>query len=208
MHVHEPALLVLGDLHVRRAHEALESLLRDAEPASELARQVDRGPPPQLAEQVVPQQRARVVEALAAQRLAQARIVLGVHARARERVAVRADRRVAAGPAAPRPPVRSEHASVNRPEARRRQRGEDHRVLGDAVRHALAAAHPGGDQVVGVLAVALGARGTDRLAPVPARLPEHAVGLVARRPHRMPAPVRAAGLHVSLQPDRPGAVAG
>jgi hypothetical protein len=47
--------------------------VRQPQEARERARQVDRRAPPQLAEQVVPDQRAVVVEALGAQRLAEAR---------------------------------------------------------------------------------------------------------------------------------------
>ena len=61
------------------------------------------------------------------------------------------------------------------------------------VRDALAAAQAGGDQVVGVLAVALRARRADRLAAVPARLAQHAVGLGVGRPHA-PVAVPVAGL--------------
>ena len=106
---------------------------------------------------------------------------------------MRADRRVAPRPAAPRLPVRAERARVHEPEARRRQRHEHRRVLGDRVRDALAAAQAGGDQVVGVLAVALRARRADGLAAVPARLAQHAVRLGVGRPHA-PVAVPVAGL--------------
>ena len=97
---------------------------------------------------------------------------------------------VAARPAAPRLPVRAERARVHGPEARRRQGHEHRRVPAHGVRDALAAPQAGADQVVGVLAVALRARRADRLAPVPARLAEHAVGLGLGRPHALDAVAR------------------
>ena len=62
--------------------------------------------------------------------------------------------------AAQRLPVRAEHARVHRTEAGRGQGDEHGRVLGDGGGQALAASQSGGDEVVGVLAVALRARQT------------------------------------------------
>ena len=94
--MHEAAALVLGDLDVGGADLALELLLRDLPLAGERARDVDRRVAPQRAERVVPDHRARVVEALQAQRLTETRIALLVASGAGERHAVRAHRPIAA----------------------------------------------------------------------------------------------------------------
>ena len=95
--VHEAAALVFGDLDVGDADLLAQPLLRHAGVARERARDVDRaGAAPQLAERVVPDDRARVVEAVQAQRLTEARIVLVVHA-GRTRAARRARRRARRG---------------------------------------------------------------------------------------------------------------
>ena len=74
------------------------------------------------------------------------------------------------------------------------------------VGHTLAAAQSGGDQLVGVAAVALRAGRADRLAAVPARLPEHPVGLAVGRPHPPPA-LAVARLDPTAEQDGTGAVA-
>src|SRR5262249_14962149 len=50
-------------------------------------------------------------------------------------------------------------------------------------------------------------RRADRLASVPARLPEHAVRVIVGRPHPL-VPVGPADLHRALEPDRPSASTG
>ena len=77
----------------------------------------------------------------AAERLAEALVVLGVHLAAGEPHAVGADRRVASWPAAPRAAVAVERTRVDVPEAGRGQGGEYERVRADARWHAFAAAH-------------------------------------------------------------------
>ena len=106
-------------------------------------------------------------------------------------------------PAPPRPPVRPDQPRMHDPEARCRERQEHGRVLSDRIRHAFAASEAGGDQVVGVLAVALSAGGAHGLAAVPARLAQHAVRLRVRRPHA-PLAVPIAHLDGAPEPDRPG----
>jgi hypothetical protein len=96
---------------------------------------------------------------------------------------------------------------VDDPEARRGQRAEHGRVLGDSVGDALAAAQAGADQVVGVLAVAVGAWRADGLAAVAARLAQNPVGLAAGRPDAPVAAVAVARLDVAPQPHGPGAIA-
>ena len=84
---------------------------------------------------------------IAADRLAQARIVLSVHAAAGEPDAVLADGCIATWPAAPRPTVWANASRVHDAEAGRRECDEQSRVLGHGVGHALATAQSGGDQV-------------------------------------------------------------
>jgi hypothetical protein len=79
-------------------------------------------------------------------------------------------------------------------------------MLGHGVGHTLAAAQSGGDQLVGVASVALRAGRADRLAAVPARLPEHPVGLAVRRPHPPPT-LAVARLDPTAEQDGTGAVA-
>ena len=99
--VQRAAALELGDLHVGDPHA--QPLLRDAAQPGELARELDRRPPPQLGRERVPEHGVLVVKALRADRLAQARVVLVVDLVARERDAVRADarRRAVAGTVEP-----------------------------------------------------------------------------------------------------------
>ena len=148
-----------------------------------------------------------MVEAVGADRLAHARVVLVVHAPAGKPHAVRANGRVVAGPAAPRPAVRPVPACVHRAEARRGQRDEHGRVLGDRVGDALAAPEAGDHKLVRVAAVALRARRADGLAPVPAGLAQNPVRLRVRRPHA-PAPAALADLDPAGQADRARTVPG
>jgi len=78
--VHQAAALVLRHLHVGHLHQLTQALLRHPGEGGELAREVDRGVAPQLAEQVVPDHRALIIEALRAQRLTETRIIQAVHA--------------------------------------------------------------------------------------------------------------------------------
>jgi hypothetical protein len=206
VHVHQAALVVLADVRVRRRDAPLGLGLGEAGVAGDVAAQVDRRAPPQLADRVVPDHGAVVVVAVQAQRLAEARVVLVVQLAARQRHAVRADRRVAPGAAVARLAVRAVPLRVHRAEARCRQRDEHHRMLRDRFGDALAAAQAGDQQLVGVPAIGLGARRTDRGAPVAARLPEHAVGLGVGREHA-PAPGRVLDVDVALEAHRPRAVA-
>ncbi len=118
-----------------------------------------------------------------------------------------ADGRVAARAAASRLAVRSERPGVHEPEARRRQRDEHRRVLGDRRRGRPCRRAARGDQLVGVAAVALGARRADGLAAVAARLAEDPVRLGVGRPDA-PLAVAVAGLDVALEADGAGAVPG
>ncbi len=179
--VQRAAALVLGHLHVRRAHPQLALLgLRQAR---ELTRHLVRRPPPQLGRERVPQHRVLVVEALRADRLAEPRIVLVVDLVARERHAVRARLALPPRPAPARLAV--DHATrVHRPEPGRRQRQEDHRMPRDGLGHALAAAHPRRDELERITAIRLRTRRADGLAPVAAALQQRLVRLVLGREHR------------------------
>ena len=96
--------------------------------------------------------------------------------------AVLADRAIASRMTPERLTVRAENVGVHDPERRRRQGRKDRRMPGHRFRDALAAAQAGGDEVVGVAAVALRARAAHGLTAVAARLPEDPVGLTVRRP--------------------------
>ncbi|MDX6706152.1 MAG: hypothetical protein QOI48_1998 [Solirubrobacteraceae bacterium] len=205
--MHEPTRLVLGHLDVRHAHQLVHALLRDAEQAGEPARQVDRRATPHLAEQVVPGHRPLVIEAVRAQRFTQTWLVGRVPHRARQRDAVRADRRIPARPAPLRTTLAVRQMDMHRPEARRRQRRERRRMPRHRLGHALAASKPSGDQLPRIAAIALRARPADRLTPIAARLPKQLVRLTIRRPHPPPATVPVANLDLPAQPHRPCAVA-
>jgi len=79
----------------------------------------------------------------------------------------------------------------------------DHR-LGDA----FAASQAGGDELPGVAAVALRARGADRFAAVAAGLAQQPVWLAVGRPDLPPAATGFADLDVAAQADGPLAVSG
>ena len=206
MQVHEAAALVLGDLRVRHAHELPQPLVGHPGQPGKHARQVDRGAAPEFRKRVVPDHRSGVVEAVRADRLAQAQVVFAVHLAAGQPDAVLAGRRVPAWAAAPRPAVWANASRVHEPEAGRREGDEQSRVLDHGVGHTFATAQSGGDQLVGVAAVALRAGRADRLAAVPARLPEHPVGLAVRRPHPPPT-LAVARLDPTAEQDGTGAVA-
>ena len=109
MQVHEPTALVLGDLHVSDAHLLAQPRLGLVR---EPARACAAGRPTCAARArgacCSTRTAALVVEAVGAQRLAQARIVVRVDLAAGERDAVLADRRVAPRPAPPRLPILAE----------------------------------------------------------------------------------------------------
>ena len=89
---------------------------------------------------LVPDHRAGVVETLEAERLAEARVILGVHAAAGQARAVFADGRVASWPATPRPAVPAQGSRVHDAEAGRGEGDEQRRVFGHGVGDALATA--------------------------------------------------------------------
>src|SRR5690606_6773160 len=108
------AALKLSDLDVRHARS--KALLAHASQPSELARKLDRRSPPQFGRERVPQDRVLVVEAVRANRLAEALVALVMHERAPDRNAVRAGRAVSSRPAPSRLAV--DYATrVHRPEA-------------------------------------------------------------------------------------------
>src|SRR3954452_2443250 len=90
---------------------------------------------------------------------------------------MRADLAIAARPAPTHLAV-TDPPRVHRPEARRRQRQEHHRVLSDGLGHALAAAHPARDKLERVAPISARARRADGLAAVAAALQQRSVGLV------------------------------
>jgi hypothetical protein len=121
MEMHEPARLKLGDLRIRDPHELAPPALAHAGAGGEDAAQLDDEAVPQRRGVPVPQHCALVVVAGRVDRGAQLGVAVVVPAPATAWPAVVADR-------------------VHRPERRRRQRGEDLRMLGDRLGHALSAA--------------------------------------------------------------------
>jgi hypothetical protein len=125
------------------------------------------GAGPELGDECVPGDLPGMVVAVEAERGAGARVAVAVHEAAGQRSAVRAGAAVTAGPARAEPAVPGARltaavgSGVHEPEGRRGQGEEGGRVGGDGVGHALAAAQAGGDEVVGVPPVDLGAGGAD-----------------------------------------------
>jgi len=156
--------LVLRDLDVGHAHAPVELPLADPDQAGELARDSDRGAAPELWRHRVPQRRVFVVEAFRAERLAELGIVFGVELATREPHAVPADLAMPARPATSRLAARREAPGVHEAEARRRQRQEQHRMSGDRLGNALAAAQASDNELESIAAIRLCARRAHRLA--------------------------------------------
>ncbi len=202
----QAAGLVFGDAGEGEPDHAGELADGQAREPGELALDGDRGPPPELADRGVPQDGARVVETVRAQRLAEQRVVGPVPVPTSEADAVRAvsppgcaGLRLAGGFA----------SRVDGAERRRGQRHEQPRVPVDGVRDALAAAEAGGDQMPAVDPVDLGAGPADGGPPAPAGLQQHLVGFAAGvEDARDGAGGFLDGQGLPGQPDRVGAVAG
>jgi hypothetical protein len=145
--VHQPAGLELGDLRIGHANTLAPLALTEARPRRENSNQLDHEPVPQRRGVPVPQHRTLVVVRRRVDRGAQLGVVVvALPAAARARVI---------GPV------------VDGSERRRRQAGEDLRVLGDLLSHALApASHTGVDELPHVSAVLMRTRRTARVAPV------------------------------------------
>jgi hypothetical protein len=93
---------------------------------------------------------------------------------------------------------------VDRAERRRRQAGENLRMLGDLLRYAFApAGHTGVHELPHVAAVLMRTRRTLRLTPVAAAHHQRPIGLAGGRVHRL-----VATQHDPAQPDRMAARAG
>jgi hypothetical protein len=137
--VDEAARLVFGDLRERDADGLAQPLLRQSACLRELARHVDRRAPPELAEQVVPQHRRVVVEALRADRLAVPFVISVMDDVAADPSPVRAHRRVASRQASANLAGRVGAVRVHRSEAGRGEGHEDSRVLCDGLGDAFAA---------------------------------------------------------------------
>jgi hypothetical protein len=177
--VDDAAALELGDLDVRHAHPLARVLLREARLAGELALDVGTRALEQPARVVVPQRAPLVVEAVRADRLAEARIVIGVAPAARQRAPVRAGL-AAAARAARQPPTARLANRVHWAEARGGDRREHERMLGHRLWDALAAAESGHDQLPCIAAIDLRARPAHVGAPVPARREDDPVRLAVR----------------------------
>jgi hypothetical protein len=137
--VHHAAALELRHLDVGHTDPLARRLLRQAGLAGELALDVGARALEQAARVVVPQRAALVVEAVRADRLAEAQVVLGVALAAGQRAAVQA--RLAPAARTARQPLAAGLADrVHRAEARRREGREHERMLGDRLGHAFAAA--------------------------------------------------------------------
>ena len=174
--------------------------------ACERAPHVDRRVAPQLAEHVVPHHRAARSQSTRGRsaRRGRGRPRRGSPCRRAARRAGRTARRGAGGSAAAGRPARARACARGRSSARSsvtNTAGCSATRVGDA----LAAPQARADQVVGVLAVALGARRADGLAAVAARLTQDPVGLGARAPHP-PAAVAVTRLDVPHEAHGPRAV--
>ena len=156
MEVDDATPLVFGDLGVGDPDLRGEGLAGEPGLAGQGPAQGDGEPAPQLGRAGVEQDRAGVVVAVRAQRLAEPVVVSGVLLAAGQADAVRAGLVFPAWSAGQHPAVFLA-AGVDRAERRRGEGDEDARVVGDGGGDALAAGQPGADELVGVGAVDLGA---------------------------------------------------
>ena len=154
--VDDAAALVFGDLGVGDPDLRGEGLAGEPGLAGQGPAQGDGEAAPQFGGAGVEQDRAGVVVAVRAQRLAEPVVVPGVLLAAGQADAVRAGLVFPARSAGQYPAVFLA-AGVDRAERRRGEGDEDARVVGDGGGDALAAGQPGADELVGVGAVDLGA---------------------------------------------------
>ncbi len=176
--MHLAAALILGHLHVRRPDLALELALGHAGQSRERAWDVDRRVAPEGAERCCsrsPRPRSRSTPGTVAPRGTgrRPRVSPGSSV-GRPCEQTGASRRARQGSDRPFAPSGCVCTGA---EARRGQCEEHRRMVRHRIGHALPTSQTGGDQVVGVIAVALRARRADRLATIPARLPEHTIRL-------------------------------
>src|SRR5262249_2502893 len=154
--VDNAAALVFGDLGVGDPDLGGEVLAGEPGVAGQGPAQGDGESAPQFGSTGVEQDRAGVVVAVRAQRLAEPVVIPGVLLAAGQPDAVRAGFALPARSAGQHSAVFLA-AGVDRAERRRGQRDDDARVVGDGGGDALAAGEPGADELVGVGAVDLGA---------------------------------------------------
>jgi hypothetical protein len=164
--VDDAAPLVFGDLGVGDVDLRGERLAAQPGPAGQCPAKRDGEAAPQLGGVTVEQDRAGVVVAVRAQRLAEPVIVAGVHLVAGQVHTVRA-RPPFPARAAGQYPVAPLAACVDRTERRCGEGDEDARMMGDLGGDAFAAGQPGPDELVSVGPVDLGA---GRTTGGPARL--------------------------------------
>ncbi len=205
--VHAAPRLVLGHLRKRQPHLSAQRRPGQPDRPGQRAVQVDGGPSPQLGGDRVPEHRALVVEAVRADRAAQQRIALAVALLAPQRPTVRAAA-CRIGPARSRPTAGVQPTAVHGPEAGRGQGDEQSRVLGHRLRHPLAAAQPGGDQLPGVGPVDRRAGAAAGGPPVAAGLEQHPVRLARGRKDRTELAGALVGRVETAEPDRVAAVTG
>jgi hypothetical protein len=170
--------LVLSDLAERHPHHPVKPTPGDPGELGQGALGVLGGAPPQLRCQRVPEHLADVVEAVAADRLAQAALAVAVPLPAAHGAAVRAALVEIPRPAGQQLPAAVAALGVDGAEAGRGKGHEQPRVRADRVGEALATAQAGGDELPGVAAVGLRAGRADALAAVAAGLEQHAAGFV------------------------------
>ena len=170
-------MLVFGDLGVGDPDLGGEGLASKPGVAGQSPAEGDREPAPQFGGAGVEQNRAGVVVAVRAQRLAEPVVISGMLLAAGQADAVRAGPTSSARSASQHPAVFLA-ACVDQAERRRGEGDEHARVVRDGGGDALAAGKPGADELVGVGAVDLGA---GRAAGGPAGLAgdrQDAAGLV------------------------------
>ncbi len=210
MDVHRPTSLELRDLGVGDAD--LRTQRSDAKSAQgrELAGQVRDCPTPEGSKARVPASCFLVVVAVRTERLADPRIALGMALGAAHRDAVFAFLRFTTDPAAAHA-TSIDHAAMNRPERWCGERREDERVRGNVSRDTFlfAPGQPGGDEEIGVTAIAFRAGRTARLPPVATGDEHEARSLRPRGPagEQLPCPWLE-GDRLAFEADRRGAAAG
>jgi hypothetical protein len=167
------ASLVLGHLAERHPHHPVKPTAGDPSQVGQRALDVLGGAPPQLRRERVPQHLRLVVEAVAADRLAQATLPVAVALPTAHLAAMRTALVQVSGPAGQQLAASVVALGVDRAEARRGERHEQPGMGGDGVGGAFAALETGGDELPGVAAVGLRAGRADTGPAVAAGLEQH-----------------------------------
>jgi hypothetical protein len=193
--------LVLGHPAERKLHERLGLGLSPPERAGEVTHEIDGGAAPELRRACVVKDGAFVVVAVDAKGCAQHVVVVGMVAKARQRLAV-----LAAGGGGGGATRSTCLGGVDKSETRSSQRQQDGGARSDGLVNALAADESGSYEVSSVTSVDGGARRASSLATCAACLEEHAVGKAPGR-EGQPSAVPIVGHHDASQAHRVAAPA-